>query len=48
MRDGLTLLSCWLGRNRGPSKDFERPIGTTSAMAFLAIIQLLMRRLASP
>ena len=38
----------WLGRNRRPAKDFERLIATTTAMAVLAIIQLLMRRLASP
>jgi hypothetical protein len=30
------------------AKDFERRIATTTAMAVLAIIQLLMRRLASP
>ena len=38
----------WLGRNRRLAKDFERLIDTTTAMAVLAIIQLLMRRLASP
>ena len=38
----------WLGRNRRLAKDFERLIATTTAMAVLAIIQLLMRRLASP
>ena len=37
----------WLGRNRRLAKDFERLIDTTTAMAALAIIQLLMRRLAS-
>jgi putative transposase len=38
----------WLGRNRRLAKDFERLIDTTTAMVVLAIIQLLMRRLASP
>ena len=38
----------WLGRNRRLAKDFERLIDTTTAMAVLAIIQLLIRRLASP
>ena len=37
----------WLGRNRRLAKDFERLIDTTTAMAVLAIIQLLMRRLAN-
>jgi transposase len=37
----------WLGRNRRLAKDFERLIDTTTAMAVLAIIQLLMRRLAT-
>ena len=36
----------WLGRNRRLAKDFERLIATSTAMAVLAIIQLLMRRLA--
>jgi transposase len=38
----------WLGRNRRLAKDFERLIETTTAMAVLAIIQLLLRRLANP
>jgi transposase len=38
----------WLGRNRRLAKDFERLIDTTTAMVALAIIQLLMRRPASP
>ena len=38
----------WLGRNRRLAKDFERLLDTTTAMAVLAIIQLLMRRLANP
>jgi transposase len=37
----------WLGRNRRLAKDFERLIDTTTAMAVLAIIQLLMRRLTT-
>ena len=37
----------WLGRNRRLAKDFERLIDTSAAMAVVAIIQLLMRRLAS-
>ena len=37
----------WLGRNRRLAKDFERLIDTTTAMAYRAIIQLLIRRLAS-
>ena len=37
----------WLGRNRRLAKDFERLIETSAAMAMLAIIQLLARRLAS-
>ena len=36
----------WLGRNRRLAKDFERLIDTSTAMAVIAIIQLLMRRLA--
>ena len=40
--------SAWLGRNRRLAKDFERLIDTTTAMAYLAMIQLLIRRLASP
>jgi transposase len=35
----------WLGRNRRLAKDFERLIDTTTAMAYLAIIQMLIRRL---
>ena len=38
----------WLGRNRRLAKDFERLIDTTTAMAVLAIIQMLIRRLANP
>ena len=38
----------WLGRNRRLAKDFEALIETTTAMAILAISQLLMRRLAKP
>ena len=37
----------WLGRNRRLAKDFERLIETSTAMAMLAIIQLLVRRLTS-
>jgi putative transposase len=37
----------WLGRNRRLAKDFERLLETSTAMAVLAIIQLLTRRLAS-
>src|SRR4051794_14816173 len=37
----------WLGRNRRLAKDFERLIDTSTAMAVVAIIQLLMRRLAT-
>ncbi len=37
----------WLGRNRRLAKDFERLIDTTTAMTYLAIIQLLIRRMAS-
>jgi transposase len=38
----------WLGRNRRLAKDFERLVEASTAMAVLAIIQMLMRRLASP
>ena len=38
----------WLGRNRRLAKDFERLIDTTTAMAVLAIIQLLMRTAGKP
>ena len=38
----------WLGRNRRLAKHFERLIDTSTAMAVLSIIQLLIRRLASP
>ncbi len=37
----------WLGRNRRLAKDFERLIESSTAMAMLAMIQLLVRRLAS-
>ena len=37
----------WLGRNRRLAKDFEHLLDTATAMAVIAIIQLLMRRLAS-
>ena len=37
----------WLGRNRRLAKDFERLIESSTAMAMLAIIQLLARRLAN-
>ena len=40
-------LFAWLGRNRRLAKDFERLIETSTAMAMLAIIQLLVRRLTS-
>ncbi len=36
----------WLGRNRRLAKDFEQLIETSTAMAVLAIIQPLARRLA--
>lgn len=37
----------WLGRNCRLAKDFERLIETSTAMAVVAIIQLLIRRLAN-
>jgi putative transposase len=37
----------WLGRNRRLARDFERLIDASAAMATIAIIQLLARRLAS-
>jgi transposase len=37
----------WLGRNRRLAKDFERLIEVSTAMAVVAIIQLLIRRLAN-
>jgi putative transposase len=37
----------WLGRNRRPAKDLERLIEVSTAMAVVAIIQFLIRRLAS-
>lgn len=37
----------WLGRNRRLAKDFERRTEASTAMVVLAIIQLLIRRLAS-
>ena len=37
----------WLGRNRRLAKDFERLIETSTAMAMIASIQLLKRRLAT-
>jgi putative transposase len=37
----------WLGRNRRLAKDFERLIETSTAMVVVAIIQLLVRRLAT-
>ncbi len=37
----------WLGRNRRLAKDFERLIETSIAMVVIAIIQLLVRRLAN-
>lgn len=38
----------WLGRNRRLAKDFERLIETSTAMAVVAIIQVLARRLPNP
>jgi transposase len=38
----------WLSRNRRLAKDFERLIEVSTAMVVLAIIQLLIRRLATP
>jgi putative transposase len=38
----------WLSRNRRLAKDFERLIEASTAMVVLAIIQLLVRRLANP
>jgi transposase len=37
----------WLSRNRRLAKDFERLIEVSTAMVILAIIQLLLRRLAT-
>ena len=37
----------WLGRNRRLAKDFERLIEVSTAMLAVAIIQLLLRRLAN-
>jgi transposase len=37
----------WLGRNRRLAKDFERLIETSAAMVVVAIIQILVRRLAN-
>jgi len=38
----------WLTRNRRLARDFERRIDASTTMATLAVIQLLVRRLASP
>jgi putative transposase len=38
----------WLARNRRLARDFERRLEASTAMVVLAIIQLLIRRLASP
>jgi transposase len=38
----------WLCRNRRLARDFERRIEASTAMVILAIIQLLIRRLATP
>lgn len=38
----------WLSRNRRLAKDFERLIEASTAMVAVAIIQLLIRRLANP
>jgi putative transposase len=37
----------WRGRNRRLAKDVERLIETSTAMVVVAIIQLLVRRLAN-
>jgi putative transposase len=37
----------WLGRNRRLARDFERLIETSTAMVVVAIIQLLVRKLAN-
>jgi len=37
----------WLGRNRRLAKDFEQLIETSTAMVVVAIIQLLIRKLAN-
>jgi putative transposase len=38
----------WLARNRRLARDFERRLEASTAMVVLAIIQLLLRRLANP
>ena len=37
----------WLGRNRRLAKDVEKLIETSTAMAAVAVVQLLVRRLAT-
>jgi len=37
----------WLGRSRRLAKDVEKLIETSTAMAAVAIVQVLVRRLAS-
>jgi putative transposase len=38
----------WLSRNRRLAKDFERLIEVSAAMVIVAVIQLVIRRLAIP
>ena len=38
----------WLGRNRRLAKDFEKTIESSTAWLFMASVQLMTRRLATP
>ena len=38
----------WLGRNRGLSKDYEARTHVSEAMIWVAMMRLLVRRLAYP
>ena len=43
----VTADSSWLGRNRRLDKDVEKLIETSTTMVAVAIVQLLVRRLAT-
>jgi transposase len=46
VRRSVERTFAWLGRNRRLAKDFEATVASAVTMAYLASLQLLVRRLA--
>jgi transposase len=46
VRTRVERIFAWLGRNRRLAKDFEATVTSAVTMAYLASLQLLVRRLA--